>query len=226
MAITSSGLNGFITLPAALTERSSNLSAHERSQWDAIGFESWFKAAAHRFPTSDSSADLSSGNPFQDTDMALPQKAPTFYAQATPASIEASQFSASGLLSISNAGTGSAEESATVGQLAISALFSKQLPIGDDIGSEVAEDALSRVAQPISNVDTTGPRVTVALSGADVSVLVQDSQLDGPAMTSLRGVIAQELSWSGLALAGLKINGRELVKSIITSKESGGGHGS
>ncbi len=214
MAITPSNLGSSFSIPGILAERSSELSTHERTQWDATDFKNWFEAAGRRLSISDAPSGC-------DVEKHVQTEASTMMEEASPVAIPKSAVSS---VKVDFALASSATAIVTLGNKAelniIGSVAPPTAPFRDPLleGSDttdMAGNACARQNPPTENDEGTGARVTVALSGNEASVWIQNSQLGAPAIASLHDLIDREISWSGLALAGLKINGRELVKAPV-----------
>jgi hypothetical protein len=75
----------------------------------------------------------------------------------------------------------------------------------------VDSNALLNLEQPTDGSSVQSERTTVSVKGSEVQVWIRNATIPTSSMPDVAGLLRTELSWRGLVLSSLKINGQSLV---------------
>jgi len=199
----------FGLLPAASAAGGEGYASRERTQWDSDSFEYLLQGSAFYVARD---ADTSAPSVTQETE-ATDMMAATSNV-ATP--LHAATAKAGG----GGASTGSADgmpwaftegANAMPPEGAVQMLGNREYSTPEP--QDLEPDSPGRAVPPSNNETASGGRLTIAISGCAVSVAVQDAGLPDGDLESLRSLIERELSWTGLALRSMKVNGAHIVNT-------------
>jgi hypothetical protein len=77
--------------------------------------------------------------------------------------------------------------------------------------ASIDSNALPNLEHPTDESPIQSERATVSVKGSDVQVWIRNATIPASSMSDISGLLKTELSWRGLVLSSLKINGKSLM---------------